>query len=339
MKLSPIAEKLLLETNIEVIKMVANGKFPLPPNELIYVVCHYGFENKGNLKEDCTKTLRELPHTFYQNFFRETQLPEKVLLFLSYVFQNNPDKLELIFRHPSTPQKIYEMFSKHSNEEVLRRLIEVESRWINNHSVIDNLLANTHTPLDLIEKLKFYKNSSVQGEEVKEDKIIVSHEDIEITEEDKKNYRDLIEEKDIGDDVEAKRSLSGKISKMSVSEKIKLALMGNKEVRSILIKDSNKLVSTAVLKNPRITDGEIVKITQDKNVNEEIIRLICHNNNWTQNYTVRYNLVMHPKTPLPMALKFLSSLSVKDLGNVAKSRNVSAALATNARKLMVSRSK
>ncbi len=336
MKLSPIAEKLLIETNVEVVKMVAKGNFPLPPNELIYVICHYGFENKFNIKEDCIKTLIDLPHTLYQNFFKEPQLPEKVILFLAYVFQNDPYKLEVIFRHPSTPHKVYEMFSKHSNEEVLRRLIEVESRWINNPKVIDNLLANSNTPIDLIQKLKFYKKSEVTGEE---DKVIVSHEDVIITEEDKKNYSDLIEEKDTKDDIEAKRSLSGKISKMSVAEKIKLALMGNKEVRSILIKDSNKLVSTAVLKNPRITDGEIVKITQDKNVNEEIIRLICHNNNWTQNYAIKYNLVMHPKTPLPMALKFLSSLSLKDLANVAKSRNVPAALATSARKIIVSRSK
>lgn len=338
MKLSPIAEKLLLENNVEVIKMVAGGKFPLPPNELIYVVSHYGFENRGNVKEDCIKTLKELPHSFFQNFFKESGIPEKVIFFLSYVFQNDSDKLELIFSYPETPQKIYEMFSKHSNEKVLRRLIEVESRWIGNQKVINNLLDNSNTPVDLIEKLKFYKDSKLEKEDIQEE-IIASQDNLVITEEDRKNYSEFVEEKEIGDDVEAKRSLSGKISKLSVAEKIKLALMGNKEVRSILIKDSNKLVSTAVLKNPRITDGEIVKITQDKNVNEEIIRLICHNNNWTQNYAVKYNLVMHPKTPLPMALKFLSSLSLKDLGNVAKSKNVPAALATNARKLMVSRSK
>lgn len=339
MKLSPIAEKLLLETNIEVIKMVASGKFPLPSNELIYIVSHYGIDNKGNVKDECIKTLNELPDSFFLNFFNESEIPEKILFFLAYVFQNNPDRLELIFRYPSTPQKIYEMFSKHSNEKVLRRLIDVESRWINNQNVIDNLLNNSNTPIDLIEKIKSFKSSIVENKEIQEEKVITSHEDIVITEEDKKNYEEFVQEKDIGDDAEAKRSLSGKISKLSVAEKIKLALMGNKEVRSILIKDSNKLVATAVLKNPRITDGEIVKITQDKNVNEEIIRLICHNNNWTQNYAVKYNLVMHPKTPLPMALKFLSSLSLKDLGSVAKSKNVPAALATNARKLMVARSK
>ncbi|MCX7770490.1 MAG: hypothetical protein N2202_05340 [Proteobacteria bacterium] len=338
MKLSPIAEKLLSETNLEVIKMVASGKFPLPPNELIYVVSHYGIENIGNLKDECINTLKGLPESFYHNFLRAPDIPEKIILFLAYVFQNQSNILEVLFRHPSTPQKLFEMFSKHSNEIILRRLIEAESKWIDNQKVIENLLGNPNVPLDLIEKIKFYRKSDVESSKTIVDKI-ESHEEVVITEQDRKTYNEFIEERDIENDAEAKRSLSGKIAKLSVAEKIKLALMGNKEVRSILIKDSNKLVSTAVLKNPRITDGEIVKITQDKNVNEEIIRLICHNNNWTQNYAVKYNLVMHPKTPLPMALKFLTSLSIKDLGNVAKSKNVPAALATNARKLMTSRSK
>ncbi len=334
MKLSSIAEKLLNETNIEVIKMVAGGKFPLPPDELIYVVSVYGLENRGGLKDVCINTIKELPHSFFQNFFKNADIPENILLFLSIVFQDDAQKLEEIFKQPSTPQKIYEMFARHTNPDILRRLIEAESRWVNNPVVIDRLLENPKTPIDLLEKIKFYKKEPKNGKE----EVIISHEDVVVTASDREHYKEFVEEKEI-DDAEAKRSLSGKIAKLSVAEKIKLALMGNKEVRSILIKDSNKLVSSAVLKNPRITDGEIVKITQDKNVNDEIIRIICHNNNWTQNYAVRYNLVLHPKTPLQVALKFLSTLSTKDLATVAKSKNVPSALATNARKLLVARSR
>lgn len=333
MKISPIAEKLLNEKNPEVIKMVAEGKFPLPPNELIFVISTYGFENRQNLKDECTKTLKNFPLSFFQNFFKEQSIPENIMIFLSFVFQNNSQIMFEIFRHPSTPDKIFEMFAKHQDQEILRRLIETESRWINNSEVINRLLNNPNVPLDLVEKLKFYRKNE------EKDAVIIKHEDVVVSKKDLEIYKEFVEDRDIENDVEAKRSLSGKISKLSVAEKIKLALMGNKEVRSILIKDSNKLVSTAVLKNPRITDGEIVKITQDKNVNEEIIRLICHNNNWTQNYAVKYNLVLHPKTPLPMALKFLPSLSVKDLASVAKSKNIPSALATNARKLLASRSK
>lgn len=333
MKLSPIGEKLLQEKNPEVIKMILGGKFPLPPKELIYLITNYGIENRCGLKDSCIKALKSFPINFYDAFFKEQHISEDSVFFLSYVFQHDTDVLDKIFKHPSTPQKVFELFSKHSDPLVLRRLIEVESRWVNNQKVIDNLIQNSNLPLEFAEKIKFYKKEE-------EHEKIVHIENIIPTEQDKEKFAEFIKETEEPiDDVESKRSLSGKITKMSVAEKIKLALMGNKEVRGILIKDSNKLVSTAVLKNPRITDGEIIKITQDKNANEEIIRLICHNNNWTQNYAIKFNLVMHPKTPLQLSLKFLSSLSVKDLSTVAKSKNIPSALAVNARKILVSRSK
>jgi len=47
--------------------------------------------------------------------------------------------------------------------------------------------------------------------------------------------------------------------------------------------------------------------------------------------------VLNPKTPIQNAIKFLTSLGVKDLGAVAKSKSVSSQLATIARKIMVTR--
>ena len=62
---------------------------------------------------------------------------------------------------------------------------------------------------------------------------------------------------------------------MSIAEKIKMALIGDKEWRSLLIKESNKLVSTAVIKNPRITDPEVLAIAKSSELNEEVIRLVA----------------------------------------------------------------
>ena len=61
-----------------------------------------------------------------------------------------------------------------------------------------------------------------------------------------------------------KLSLSKRIMSMNVSEKIKLATKGNKEARGILMRDSNKLVSVAVIRSPRITDGEVLGLAQSK---------------------------------------------------------------------------
>lgn len=126
---------------------------------------------------------------------------------------------------------------------------------------------------------------------------------------------------------------------MGISEKIKMALSGDKEWRSILIKDSNKLVSGSVIKNPRITDGEILTILKVGVQNDEIIRLICANKEWTKNYLIRKALIDCPKTPLPNSLRYLASLNEKDLAGFAKSKNISSVLSTQAKRMLLAKKK
>ena len=127
------------------------------------------------------------------------------------------------------------------------------------------------------------------------------------------------------------------IQQMGISEKIKMALTGDKEWRSILINDNNKLVSGSVIRNPRITDGEIMRILKVGVQNDEIIRLICANKEWIKNYQIRKALVESPKTPLPNALRFLSTLGEKDIAGYAKSKNISSVLSTNAKRIILAK--
>ena len=124
---------------------------------------------------------------------------------------------------------------------------------------------------------------------------------------------------------------------MGISEKIKMALSGDKEWRSILIKDSNKLISGSVIKNPRITDGEILTILKVGVQNDEIIRLICANKEWVKNYMIRKALIDCPKTPLPNSLRYLATLNEKDIASYAKSKNISSVLSTQAKRLLLAK--
>jgi hypothetical protein len=124
---------------------------------------------------------------------------------------------------------------------------------------------------------------------------------------------------------------------LGTSDKIKYALTGDKEWRTILIKDSNKLVSGAVIKNPRITEGEVLTIAKSKIQNDEILRIICMNKDWLKNYQIRKALVENAKTPLPKALRFMTSLTERDINSLAKSKNVSTAISTQARRISLTR--
>lgn len=125
------------------------------------------------------------------------------------------------------------------------------------------------------------------------------------------------------------------LQQMAISEKIKTALTGDKEWRSLLIKDSNKLVSGAVVKNPRITEPEILAIAKSAIQNDDILRVICANKEWVKNYPIRKALIENHKTPLPIALRFICFLHEKDLAALAKNKNVSSVLVNQARRLLL----
>ncbi len=115
---------------------------------------------------------------------------------------------------------------------------------------------------------------------------------------------------------------------------IKLALRGNREVRMILIRDSNRLIRRFVLQNPRVGDEEIIAICKNRSADDELLRIIADSREWTKNYQVRLSLVTNPKTPLALSLRFLASLQDRDVRMLAKSKNVSATVANAAKRIV-----
>jgi len=136
---------------------------------------------------------------------------------------------------------------------------------------------------------------------------------------------------------EEKLNLSRQIASMNVADKIKMALLGNKEARGILVKDSNKIVAGAVLSSPKLTDQEVDEISRSRSVSDEIIRQIASSNEWTRNYNTKVNLVNNPKTPVPISIRFLNFLSKRDIHLISKSKNVPSPVASAARKLIQKR--
>jgi len=139
----------------------------------------------------------------------------------------------------------------------------------------------------------------------------------------------LMDHGDEADD-DLKMSLAKRMSKMTVGQKIKLSYLGNKEVREILIRDTNKMVCSAVVKSGRLTDPEVIKAAGNRAISEEVLRLIGQNREWTRKYPVKVSLCNNPKTPVGVAIGFLSSLLPKDLRNLQFNRNVSSVLSNAA---------
>ncbi len=126
---------------------------------------------------------------------------------------------------------------------------------------------------------------------------------------------------------------------MGISEKIKMGMTGDKEWRMLLIKDTNKLISISVIKNPRITEAEVLTISKSAVNNDDILREICVNKEWTKNYQIKKALVENHKTPLHHAIRFISALTEKDLAALSRSRNVSSVISTQARRMLLNKKK
>ena len=131
-----------------------------------------------------------------------------------------------------------------------------------------------------------------------------------------------------------RQTLLQKINHMTVAEKIHAALMGNQEERTILVRDSNKIVSRAVLQSPKLSDQEVENIATMKNVSEEVLRLLAMNRKFIRSYGVARNLINNPRTPIDTGLPLIHRLNDRDLKELSRNKNVAEVIRSMANKLV-----
>ena len=128
-------------------------------------------------------------------------------------------------------------------------------------------------------------------------------------------------------------SMIRRIMFMGPKDRMKLAMKGDREARSILIRDSNKVVSCGVIHNPRVTEQEAELIAAMRTVDGEVLRQVSLNRAWARKYPVIHNLVRNPRTPLPSVVSILPRIQTKDLLNLVQNRNISEAARKQALRL------
>ena len=125
-----------------------------------------------------------------------------------------------------------------------------------------------------------------------------------------------------------------RIQNLGVGERIQLALKGGRDIRTILIKDTNKEVMLSVLDNQKITDTEVELIARSRSVPDEALRRIAKNREWLKNYAIVHALVTNPKTPAGISVSMVSDLRLKDLVILEKNKNVPDVIRSAAKRLL-----
>jgi len=140
-------------------------------------------------------------------------------------------------------------------------------------------------------------------------------------------------------DIEAdpdRRGAAQRLAMLSVAERVKVAMQGSREERSILVRDPNRLVSSAVLSSPKLTESEVVAIARMSNVSDEVLRLLGTNRVWIKSYAVVAALTRNSKTPIAVAMMLVHRLTERDIKMLSTDRNVPEPVRLAARKIYTS---
>ncbi len=230
------------------------------------------------------------------------------------------DILSLIIQNQGYPTEFILRIATQGGSAVLESMLENQVRLIAFPEIMEKMEVNTSCNPYIrgrIKELRDFYLKPQAAEAIPETEVI--EELATIVAEEKKNDPQLDAEQVKKDALTALQ----RINLMGVSERVRLALTGNKTERLVLIKDANKIVQTAVLDSPKMADDEVLIHVRNLSLPGEIIGKIANNREWTKNYTIVLALVENPKTPVSRALGFVKQLHDRDLKLLARDRNVS----------------
>ncbi len=135
------------------------------------------------------------------------------------------------------------------------------------------------------------------------------------------------------------RRLAERLITMSVAEKVQLALKGDRSARTLLIRESSKLIQEAVIKSPKITENEVETFASLRSLSQDVLRMISMNREYTKTYSIVLNLIKNPRCPQPQAISLMPNLQQRDLKFLLKDKNVGEGIRRQAKLIMEKRKK
>lgn len=354
LQLSPEAEKYCrADAPVEARRMAAGGALPLAGPELatvLFVLCH---DPDTEVKSRARKSLEGLPAGVRDPVLSGRTHPA-VLSYLARVHHDDAEACEKLALNPACDDATIEFLAAQPHRRVVDIICNNQQRMLRHPAIVDALGDNPLTGRAQIDRILSFLGMDRSEAEVPESDRRDDDwpEPEEITDEkaqaaltallgdDVSDFGTaLVEEPDEELSEEDRGNLYRRIGTMSVMQKIKLARMGNKEARGLLIRDKNKIVATAAIRSPRVNDSEIAAWAKSRNLCDEVIRVIANNREWTRSYTVKLNLATNPKCPPPTAMKFVNHLQDRDLRFLMKSKDVPSAVSNHARRLLSKKGK
>ena len=326
--------------------MAARGALPLAPIELATVLFALMHDPDPEVKSTARESLENLPDNILSPVCTGETHPA-LLSHLAHALKDNDARVETIALNAAADDSTIAFLATLPYKRVVDIVSNNQERMMRAPEIVEALGDNPLTGRSVIERILSFLGME-EPDAGPEAAGPISDADAEaalraVLGADLGSFaRNLIEEtgEDGGDDVQRESTnLYSLIQRMSVFQKIKLARIGNKEARGLLIRDRNKVVAVAAISSPKISDNEVVAIAQSRNVSDEVLRMVAANRQWTRNYQVKLALSTNPKTPQPMAMKFVNYLQDNDLRSIVKSKDVPSVVSLHARRILMKKGK
>ncbi|HEY3817368.1 MAG TPA: hypothetical protein VGL81_09370 [Polyangiaceae bacterium] len=353
-KLSAPARKLLDPASAGPMQqMAARGVAPgVKPGEAVTVVALLTESSDPALAATAAATLAKLPAPIL-NGALAGDLPPGVLAVLAPKYAHNAVVMEKLLAHPAIPPEAVADVAAAADEAVAELVAVNEQRLLAHPAIIEKLYMNKSTRMSTADRvlelavrggvelpgIPAYREAAtaIGMELISERSAEPTPDDALFHETDAAAQRAALDasqedthrlDEETGTEVveEKFKPLYMLLGTMTVSQKIRRAMLGNAADRLLLVRDTNRLVAAAAVKSPMIQENEIVRVSASRNVTEDVLRIIALDREWTRSHQIKLNLVSNPRTPFAFAAKLIMHLREHELKALAKSKNVSGAV-------------
>lgn len=352
--LSPQAERYVRQdAPVEVRRMAARGALPLPPLELATVLFVLLHDADTEVKTQARDSLEKLPDSVCAVVLSSPTHPA-LLSHLARMLKDHAELLERLALNSAADDATITYLATLPHRRVVDIISNNQLRMLRCPDIVESLGANPLTGRAVIDRILSFlgleRPAAEAPEELDDGMDLPPASDISdaqaqaalravLSDDTSEFASDLIDDTDAELSEEMQRSLFAQIQEMTVMQKVKLARMGNKEARGLLVRDRNKVVASAAIRSPQITDTEVAQYAKMRNLPEEVMRIIAANRDWTKSYALKHALATNPRCPLQAAMKFLNHLQDRDLRSVMRSKDVPSPVSTHARRILTKKGK
>jgi hypothetical protein len=313
--------------------LAARGLAPIPPNQMLETLVALLGDNDDELAEQARRTLAGWSEDEITTQLRDHKCAPTVLKYFATEHVSD-SVINTAIMNPAIPGELVESIALTVTPSVLETILENRARIVEFPGILRNIKLNPSLTPELRLVVQEIETEFFSG---KKTEYVVERtaEPGDVPKADEIPEFDFLPDdlslEDIPQDAEARQAMvHTRLAKMSFRDKLRYALFGNREIRTMLVRDSNREVARTVLRSPKITENEIESIAAMRSVAEDILREIGNSNQWTKSYGVVQNLVKNPKTPPAIAQRLLSRLHSNDLMLLTRDRSVSDAVRHNA---------